>query len=1338
MKKTYTNDANRAFKFAKIKIDGIKNGNKQKMPLCSTQESIWMTQKLYHGSSVFNIGGYAVYNVNIDEKVYARAIEQIINEHDAFCLEFIEDEANVYQRIRDNSDYYIFYNNECRSEEEILDFIHNDMLVPFTLKEQIFKFTIFKVSENKCYVSFKAHHMIFDGYSASIYVKRLEELYKQLINGGKSELNTIKINSYANFINHELTYKGSKKYDSDKSFWIELLKEEQSKAFESCMQLSNPAVAPARRKSIVIKREVYNEILSYCSTQNVTVYHYFIASIYMLNRLYNNNIFVLGLPILNRSTSEHKKTIGAFISVIPFLPDKREFNSFEGLLSIIKSSLLNCYRHQKYPFSDLALSLNRPGLLYNICFSYQRTEYPTEFKGKPTSTVFIGNGHQQEDMAIHLIENVYNDKEDVVVYFDYKEAVFSEEIIINLMNHFNSFVTNVFRNAETDLKDIEYMPEKEKKGILAGFNDTMVDFPKYKCMHQLFEEQVRKNPDSTAVVFRNKSITYKELNEMCNSLAAFLQAENVRTNTLVGICMERSIEMVLAIMGILKAGGAYVPIDPEYPDERLNYMIEDSNVPIILTQSHLSNKLSKSNSMTIKLDSEWEWIKKHGNAKIEADVSPDNWAYMIYTSGSTGRPKGAINTHKGLVNRINWMQKEFKLSQRDAVLQKTPFSFDVSVWEFVWPLAAGARIVMAEPGGHRDPVYLVNTICHYNITTIHFVPSMLRIFLSEGTAKNCKPLKRIICSGEELKTDLQNECLRKINAELYNLYGPTEAAIDVSYWKCRLNDKLRTVPIGKPIDNIELYILSKDLKLLPVGVAGELHIAGVGLAVGYHNKAELTSEKFIPNPYSMQGYNRMYKTGDLARWLPDGNIEYLGRVDHQVKINGLRIELGEIEYQISRIEGIEEVKVIDRTDGNDNKFLAAYITLKKQTAKHDNDYIRNHLRKSIPAFMIPSLFIYMDKLPLSPNGKLDRKTLPDCDLIITHGRGRIKPVTKEEKELVSIFEEVLGLNDIGVTDNFFDLGGTSLKGIQIVSKYKAITIQELFQYPSVREIINYLTNHKLRKNKLLTTIKKSPTGAIAIICIPYGGGSPVIYEGLSKVLPNDYSIYSVDLPGHNYSNDESKLKSVEETAALLSDEVINEIDSDIVLYGHCVGCALTYEVAKKLEMNKTEVKAVFMAATFPFFPKNIKGFLSQRLVRYYYSNDKRTYGFLKKLGGFQEAIDTEALKELLTWFRHDGLEMINYFKALEKSKAIYQLNAPIVSITGDEDPLTKFFLKEVKQWERLTSKVYYRVIEGGKHYFIHTNAVEVAGIIKNTLFQSKNRKISHKKNFNKKDMRLDA
>ena len=435
--------------------------------------------------------------------------------------------------------------------------------------------------------------------------------------------------------------------------------------------------------------------------------------------------------------------------------------------------------------------------------------------------------------------------------------------------------------------------EAERRQLLVEWNQTRIEYPRSRCLHELIEEQVERAPDATAVIFEGKKLTYRQLDERANQLARYLQRLGVGPDTLVSICVERSLEMVVGLLGILKAGGAYVPMDPEYPKERLAFMLADAGAPILLTQSSLQGILPAHTGKVVRLDADWPLITRESAGRIPSSARAEHLAYMIYTSGSTGRPKGAMNTHVAIVNRLLWMQDAYRLTPSDRVLQKTPFSFDVSVWEFFWPLLTGAKLVVALPGAHRDAAYLADLIRKEEITTIHFVPSMLSAFLeAQGLELSCASLKRVICSGEALPYELQQRFFSILPAELHNLYGPTEAAVDVTYWACQRKSPLRTVPIGRPIANTQIYILDRHLQPTPIGVPGELHIGGIGLARGYFNRTELTAEKFIPDPFKSEPGARLYKTGDLARYLPDGAIEYLRRMDHQVKIRGFRIELG--------------------------------------------------------------------------------------------------------------------------------------------------------------------------------------------------------------------------------------------------------------------------------------------------------------------------------------------------------------------------------------------------------------------------------------------------------------
>ncbi|MDX8130471.1 amino acid adenylation domain-containing protein, partial [Methylomonas sp. OY6] len=532
--------------------------------------------------------------------------------------------------------------------------------------------------------------------------------------------------------------------------------------------------------------------------------------------------------------------------------------------------------------------------------------------------------------------------------------------------------------------------------------------------------------------FEEQNLTYTELNARANQLAHYLIEQGVGPEVLVGICMERSLDMVIGLLGILKAGGAYVPLDPHYPQERLLFMLDDIAPIVVLTQAKFAN-FAFGNSHVFILDSDWTRIGTYSTVNPYIIIKPENLAYCIYTSGSTGQPKGAGVPHQGILNRLQWMQAEYGLNCTDAVLQKTPYSFDVSVWEFFWPLMTGARLIVAPPELHKDSQGLIDLIQSAGITTVHFVPSMLLAFVDTPGAEHCTSLKRVICSGEALSADLVQRFQQKLPAGLHNLYGPTEASVDVSYWACPMECRATEIPIGKPIANLRLYILDRSLNPVPIGTPGELHIGGIGLGRGYLNQPDLTAEKFIPDPFGQPG-SRLYKTGDLVRYRQDGNIDYLGRIDHQVKIRGFRIELGEIEAQLLKQVDVKDAVVVAREDQPGDKRLVAYVVPQAEATEAEQaivERLKVTLRQHLPDYMVPSAFVVLEAMPLSANGKLDRKQLPAPDLSEQLKKTYVAPRTNTERVLAEIWQEVLGVEQVGIEDDFFELGGHSLLATQL-------------------------------------------------------------------------------------------------------------------------------------------------------------------------------------------------------------------------------------------------------------------------------------------------------------------
>ncbi|MEE4186421.1 MAG: amino acid adenylation domain-containing protein, partial [Gammaproteobacteria bacterium] len=615
---------------------------------------------------------------------------------------------------------------------------------------------------------------------------------------------------------------------------------------------------------------------------------------------------------------------------------------------------------------------------------------------------------------------------------------------------FRHLLEQLSGSAERRLAELSLLAASERDWLVNEWNATARPYPASATLPQLFETQVAATPDATAVVTATETLSYAELNRRANRLAHYLIAAGVGPDLPVGVYMERSIDLVVALYAIIKAGGAYVPLDPDYPQQRLAQMLADAQVNWVLTHAAVAAELPGTSAAVLSLEAIAGELATLPAGNPAARAQPESLAYIIFTSGSTGRPKGVMNEHRGICNRLLWMQEAFGLGPADRVLHKTPFSFDVSVWELFWPLQTGASLVLAKPGGHRDTGYLCELIAAQQISTIHFVPSMLAVFLDDPHVVRANVLRRIICSGETLTTDLQSRALNTLDAHLFNLYGPTEAAVDVTFWRCRPEPGVTRVPIGHPVANTRIYIVTPDGALAAPGAPGELWIGGVQVARGYINQPELSAERFTADPFAEEPEARVYRTGDIARLRDDGALEFLGRSDDQVKLRGYRIEPGEIETVFVAQSGVSRCAVMLREDTPGDQRLVAYVCA---TAAVSSDDLLAAARERLPAFMVPAAVVLLEQLPLTPSGKLDRARLPAPEWRQA-GTAAAEPRNPVEATLAEIWADTLQLDQVGIHDDFFALGGHSLIAMQLVSRIMArlqvqLPLDALFNTPTV-------------------------------------------------------------------------------------------------------------------------------------------------------------------------------------------------------------------------------------------------------------------------------------------------
>ncbi|WP_245884551.1 non-ribosomal peptide synthetase [Tumebacillus permanentifrigoris] len=658
---------------------------------------------------------------------------------------------------------------------------------------------------------------------------------------------------------------------------------------------------------------------------------------------------------------------------------------------------------------------------------------------------------------------------DKVLAADYRVELLEHETVEKLLESLETMLVGIVEQPDSDLLGLPVLSALERQRVLHGLNDTSVDYGPEECIHTMFERQVAKTPDAVALVFEGQVLTYRQLNERANQVAHYLVRSGVGPDVRVGVCMDRSLEMLIAIYGVLKTGGVYVPVDPYHPAERMAFTMEDSQVPLMLTQKRWLEQLPNAGFELICLDTEWTKFAEESTENPGGTFSPDNMISILYTSGSTGKPKGVMSTHRGICNLLRWMQGVFGLTPDDRHVLKTPYSFDVSAWELFWPLVYGARLVIARPEGHKDSAYLVKLVKEQGITTIVFAPSMMQLFLEEHGVEDCTTIKRALCAGEALPFELQERYFAKLDAELHNLYGPTEASVIVLHWQCERESAKRVVPIGYPIANTQIYLLDDRMQPVPRGVAGELFIGGTAVARGYLNRPELNEEKFVVDPFTTKPGARLYRTGDLARHLPDGTIDYIGRIDHQVKLRGLRIELGEIEAVLQTHEAVREVVVVAQEDRHGGKFLAAFLTA-VEGADLDQTVLRHYVKSKLPDYMVPNVFVVLEQMPLSPNGKIDRKALPQVSFSDNAREEHIAPRTPLEQTIAQIWQDVLQVPDVGVTDHFFYLGGHSLFANQVVARLREtlgahLSVGELFDCPTVEELAVLLEGRSTERSE---------------------------------------------------------------------------------------------------------------------------------------------------------------------------------------------------------------------------------------------------------------------------------
>ncbi|MFS4449722.1 amino acid adenylation domain-containing protein, partial [Maribacter sp. 2307UL18-2] len=1035
---------------------------KEYYELSSAQSRVYFEKALNQESVAYNIPTILKLDGMLNFEKFENTFKKIIERHEILRTSFKLIRGEVFQKIHPTVEFKI----KLKKTKKSINSLVSSFIKPFELSQApLFRIGLFQLAPNDYLLIFDIHHIITDGVTNTLLIKEFTQLYNN------EELPKPKL-QYRDYSEWQQSTEYKNIVANQKKFWQNTFKEkattlklpvDRARYFAKKPTADHVNIIIDRKKTAALKRVIKD--LS--TTQFTTLLSIFYI---VLSKYSNQYDIIIGTASTGRANEELEKSFGMFVNTIPLRNFPKVEYSFKGFLENVKISVAQCFDNEMYQFENLINDLkierepNR-NPLFDVFFTHSNYDQ-NELKIPEMTFKPYGEGLTKTKFDLELAS--FESDGQIFLTFIFNSNLFNKDTIERYSNSFLKIVSQVILDYEIKLSDFDLLAKDEKNQILFNFNNTQFSYPKNKTIIDLFEEQVEKTPTNVAIVNGNNKTTYEELNKKSDQLAIYLQhTVGVKPGDFVGLLLDREEELIPCIYGILKSGAVYVPLSTTNPSARLNSIISDAGLKWLITRTDYIDDLGiKMESGLLDLNLILEKIQVQTFEKNLRGPKGNDLAYVIYTSGSTGHPKGVMIEHHSVVNRLLWMQHEYPLSERDVLLQKTPLAFDVSIWELFWWSFTGASLYILPPKQETNPKKIIQAIEKHKITTIHFVPSMLSVFLDYvgDDYHQVKTLNKIFASGEALQVKHVNSHKKILyaqnNTRLINLYGPTEATVDVSYYECDFSKIYESIPIGRPIHNTQLYVLDENGYPLPIGAIGELYITGVGLSRGYLNKPNLTNNSFVSNLVDEQSL--FYKTGDLACWLPDGNLKYHGRVDTQVKINGNRIELGEIEYELRQINSIKEAAV---TVHQGKTLVAHYVS----ENKIEREEFSNCLSLNLPSYMLPAYYLHKEKMPLTSNGKLDRKLLSESE--IEFELNGIAPTNDLEYKLIKIWSSVLNISHLGITDDYFGLGGDSIKAIKLIYEINeqlgcTLELADLYNFKTIKSIGGLLIKNQHKEVKL--------------------------------------------------------------------------------------------------------------------------------------------------------------------------------------------------------------------------------------------------------------------------------
>jgi len=1030
------------------------------IPLSFSQQRLWFLDRLEPGSLLYNVLLAVRIEGNLDIAALKKACETVVARHEVLRTIFVDVDGEPTQRVMNPSPLEMPIlalssqdgTEQCEATAMRLTLEERDR--PFDLSRgPLFRVRMLALGPSDHVLLITVHHIVFDGWSIGVLFGEIETLYEDTIRGTPLSVADLPF-QYADFAIWQREWFNDARLESQLAYWKEHLT--GAPPFLN-LPTDRPRLPIESHRGAVyafdLPPALSHAIGDLCRQENTTLFMILLAAFnVLLHRYSGEDDIVVGAPIANRGRKELEILIGFFINSLALRTDLSANPSFRELLARVRKTAMGAYANQDFPFEKLAEEMHPPrdmsrSPLFQVMFALQN--FPKRILELPglTATRFFPDDRMAKfDLTLFM----YEESEHLRGRIEFNTDLFDGSTIQRMAGHFQSVLQGVVTDPEQRIASLPLLSPAENRQILFAFNETRATHSSAPTIYEIFQRHVESRPQAVAVVCMDESLTYDELNRRANQMAHYLQNLGVGPNVVVGIFLERSAEMLIALLGVLKAGGAYLPLDSSYPRDRLKVMLEDAQVSVVLTTRKEKAELPDHEVCTICLDSDSQAIRRERDSNVGLQMNGEELAYILYTSGSTGKPKGVQIPHRALVNCLTSMQQEPGLTASDSILGITSLSFDIATLELFLPLCVGARLILVSREIATDGAQLRATLEEHEVTVMQATPTTWRMLIEAGW-EGRSDLK-ILCGGEELSAALAGNLLER-GKTVWNCYGPTETTIWSLVHRVEAV-KDGVVPIGRPIANTQVYVLDPYQQPVPIGTRGELYIGGAALARGYLGQSELTAQKFVRNPFSPEGDSRLYRTGDLARYRTDGTVEFLGRIDHQVKLRGFRIELGEIEAVLAGHPTVQETVVLAREDAPGEKRLVAYVVANQDRAPSAGE-LRHFLKEKLPEYMVPSAYVMLRALPLSPNGKVDRRVLPAPDPTNPEREEAfVAPRTPSEEMLAGIWAEVLGLKQVGIHDNFFELGGHSLLATQVISRIRntlkaELPLRRLFEAPTV-------------------------------------------------------------------------------------------------------------------------------------------------------------------------------------------------------------------------------------------------------------------------------------------------